>query len=237
MLGIKTGPLQEQSVLLPAELFLQHHSHLKNFFKSHNNNEKYRNPLFQTKNSIIGCSLWQDFNTFEDNGCPNFIGLASATNADPQYEETPELFSYPTCNMLSLKLPPELNQSSDVESIVALLKGHFLRSSMLQISPLALHPGHKKRLFLLVYISSESLSSSSHKNKQASHCSCYRSSPRECLKAQGRSGSSPSSPASTPLLGEAHTAWLSGAVQSSAGFQTLYLQAFDGAETSWKAQV
>lgn len=142
-----------------------------------------------------------------------------------------------TCNMLSLKLPPELNQSSDVESIVALLKGHFLRCSMLQISPLALHPGHKKRLFLLVYISIESLSSSSHKNKQASHCSCYRSSPRECLKAQGGSGSSPSSPASTALLGEAHTAWLSGAVQSSAGFQTLYLQAFDGTETSWKAQV
>lgn len=38
-------------------------------------------------------------------------------------------------------------KSPDVESIVALLKGHFLRSSMLQISPLALHPGHKKRCF------------------------------------------------------------------------------------------
>lgn len=62
-----------------------------------------------------------------------------------------------------------------------------------------------KELFLLVYISIESLSSSSHKSKQASHCSCYRSSPRECLKAQGRSGCSPSSPASTPLLGEVHS--------------------------------
>lgn len=63
MLGIKPGPLQEQSVLLTAELFLQHHSHFKKIFKSHNNNEKYRDPLFQTKNSIIGCSLWQDCST------------------------------------------------------------------------------------------------------------------------------------------------------------------------------
>nr|BAE20650.1 unnamed protein product [Mus musculus] len=48
-----------------------------------------------------------------------------------------------------------------------------------------------------------------------------RSSPMESLKAQGRPGCSPSSPARTPLLGEVRglppliSAWLSGAVQPS----------------------
>ena len=58
--------LQEQSVLLTDGLSLQHHSHLKkkylnkiNLFKSHDNNEKYRSLIFQTKDSIVGCSLWQ----------------------------------------------------------------------------------------------------------------------------------------------------------------------------------
>lgn len=30
-----------------------------NLFKSHDNNEKYRSLIFQTKDSIVGCSLWQ----------------------------------------------------------------------------------------------------------------------------------------------------------------------------------
>lgn len=47
---------------------------------------------------------------------------------------------------ISLGAPaPDPNQSPDAESIVALLKEHSLRSSMLQISPLVLHLGHKKR--------------------------------------------------------------------------------------------
>lgn len=91
-------------------------------------------------------------NTFEKDGCTNSKGLASATDADSQQEGIPELFPQLT-SLVTLNLPPEPNHSPDDEPTVALLKGHLLRRSMLQISPLGLHwdlkkdGSHKPHLF------------------------------------------------------------------------------------------